>query len=217
MKLRLVIADDHRLITDGIRAALADVDDIEIIECVHSGSQLLASMSRRSPDMVLVDVRMPGLDGLTCLERIRKSHPKARIAILSACEEEEMIQAAFRRGADAYITKSIDPRDLPSALRQTANRTFIRPFERGDAEAPSSNGHRGGSNDNPADLTDREVTVLRAVARGLSNGAISKELWVSQQTVKFHLSNIYRKLGVSNRTEAARHALREGLVSTVDD
>ena len=146
---------------------------------------------------------MPGMDGIACLERIRKRHPQVKVVMLSAFNEPEQITAAFKRGASGYIVKSVNPLDLPAALRQILEGT-VPALGLADDDDPA----RG------TGLTDRELAILQAVARGLSNQAIGKELWVTEQTVKFHLTNIYRKLGVANRTEAARYAYQHSLVES---
>jgi DNA-binding NarL/FixJ family response regulator len=147
---------------------------------------------------------MPQMDGLTCLARIRKEFPDMKVAILSVSQEPDQIQTALKRGANAYIIKTIDPDDLAAALRQTVEGTVFT-----TAGLSDDSGERAAKE---AGLTERELVIVRAVARGLSNEAIAKELWVAEQTVKFHLTNIYRKLEVSNRTEAARYAFERGLV-----
>jgi len=196
--MRVLIADDHKLILEGIKRALDSSDDFEVVGECSSGSQVLPMVGRTNPDLVLLDLRMPGADGLTCLSQIRKRYP-----------EENVIRTVLKRGASAYIVKSIDPIDLPSALRQAIEGNVFSTIGLPDAaESPAR----------AAGLTDRETAILSALARGLSNEAIGKELWVAEQTVKFHLTNIYRKLGVSNRTEAARLAYQNGLVeSPLDD
>jgi DNA-binding NarL/FixJ family response regulator len=146
------------------------------------------------------------MNGLACLDAIRKRYPEVKVVILSAFSDPEHIQAAFQRGATAYIVKSVNPIDLPSALRQALEQTVYQGV-RVIGEDGNGNGDRLG-------LTERELSMLKALARGLSNNAISKEFWVTEQTVKFHLSNIYRKLGVANRTEAARFAYERGLVES---
>ena len=203
--LKIVIADDHRLILHAVRESIEAVDDMEIVGEADSGAAVLPLVERTRPDVVLLDVRMPGMDGLACLERIRKRHPRIDVVMFSGCCEDEQIRAAFRRGAAAYIVKSVNPADLPAAIRQAHEHTVYHPLGAGH-DAP-------GETELP-ELTDRELAVLKAVARGLSNRAISKEFWVTEQTVKFHLGNIYRKLGVPNRTAAARHAHQHGLVET---
>ncbi len=201
---RIVIADDHPLMLDGTRGAVERCEDFEIVGEAHSGSAVLPVVGRTDPDVVLLDMRMPGMDGLTCLERIRQKHPQVKVVMLSAFNEPEQITAAFKRGASGYIVKSVNPLDLPAALRQIIDGTVYHALGLTDDDEPA----RG------TGLTDRELGILKAVARGLSNQAIGKELWVTEQTVKFHLTNIYRKLGVANRTEAARHAHQHSLVES---
>jgi DNA-binding NarL/FixJ family response regulator len=146
------------------------------------------------------------MDGLACLEQIKKRFPKTKVVILSASTDERVIESVLSRGASAYIVKSVNPVDLPAALRQAVEGTVFTAIGLPDPGAPTAGRAAG--------LTDREVAILSALARGLSNSQIGKELWIAEQTVKFHLTNIYRKLGVANRTEAARLAYQEGLVQS---
>jgi DNA-binding NarL/FixJ family response regulator len=204
--VRVVIADDHQLMLTGIRRALESDGGFEIVGETGNGAQVLPLVSRTQPDLVLLDVRMPNMDGLACLDEIRRRHPTVKVVMLSASQNEQVIETALRRGAAAYVVKSIDPQDLPSTLRQALEGNVYSavgvPTE-SDASAPRAAG-----------LTDREVSILKALAKGLSNEEIAKEFWVARQTVKFHLTNIYRKLGAKNRTEAIRHAYRLGLVES---
>jgi DNA-binding NarL/FixJ family response regulator len=203
--MKVLIADDHRLIVEGIRRALEPADDIEIVGEATRGSEVLPLVRRLHPDVVLLDMRMPQMDGLTCLDQIRKQHTDVKVIVLSVFSDPERIQAAFRHGASGYIVKSVNPVDLPSAIRQAVDGTVFHAF--GSPEPETANGVAG-------DLTERELVILKAVARGLSNAQIGKELWVTEQTVKFHLTNIYRKLDIANRTEAARYAFQHGLVES---
>jgi len=197
--MRVLIADDHRLIVEGVKRALEEAPDFEVVGECNSGSQVLPLVGRTNPDIVLLDLRMPGADGLACLSRIRKQHPDVKVVVLSVSTDENVIQTVLKRGASAFIVKSINPID----------RTVYSAIGLPD---PGESAARA------AGLTERETAILAALARGLSNEAIGKELWVAEQTVKFHLTNIYRKLGVSNRTEAARLAYQNGLVeSPIDD
>jgi DNA-binding NarL/FixJ family response regulator len=199
-----LIADDHRLMVEGTKQALERAGGFDVVGEAVNGSQVLPLVRRLKPDLVLLDLRMPQMDGLTCLTKIRKEFPDMKVAMLSVSQDPELIQTALKRGANAYIVKSIDPDDLAGALRQALEGNVFTTA--GITEDP---GERAAKD---AGLTDRELGIIRAVARGLSNEAISKELWVAEQTVKFHLTNIYRKLGVTNRTEAARYAFEQGLV-----
>jgi DNA-binding NarL/FixJ family response regulator len=202
--VRVLIADDHRLMVEGTKQALERAGGFEVVGEAVNGVQVLPLVRRLKPELVLLDLRMPQMDGLTCLAKIKKEFPDMRVAILSVSQDPELIQTALKRGASAYVVKSIDPDDLAAALRQALDGNVFTTA--GVTEDP---GERAAKD---AGLTERELVIVRAVARGLSNEAISKELWVAEQTVKFHLTNIYRKLGVSNRTEAARYAFEQGLV-----
>ena len=202
--LRVVIADDHRLMLEAIKTALAHTQGIEVVGEAMSGSQVLPLVSQTNPDLVVLDIRMPEMDGLTCLDRIRQRHPGVKVVMLSAADDRQMIEAALSRGASAFILKHIDPRDLASALRQAYDGSVYRTL----GEPPSEDGAAA----KEAGLTSSELRVLKAMAVGLSNKEIAKELWLSEQTVKFHLRNIYRKLDVANRTEASRFAYQHGLI-----
>ena len=207
--MRVLIADDHRLMVEGTKQALERAGGFDVVGEAVNGSQVLPLVRRLKPDLVLLDLRMPQMDGLTCLTKIRKEFPDMKVAMLSVSQDPELIQTALKRGANAYIVKSIDPDDLAGALRQALEGNVFTTA--GITEDP---GERAAKD---AGLTERELGIIRAVARGLSNEAISKELWVAEQTVKFHLTNIYRKLGVTNRTEAARYAFEQGLVEPEPD
>jgi len=207
MDMRVLIADDHPLILAGIKRALEEADGFDVVAEASTGSQVLPLVSQTDPDLALLDLRMPEMDGLTCLDRIRKQHPKVKVVILSVSTDPEVVQTVLNHGAAAYVVKSVNPIDLSSALRQALEGTVFSaiglPEKTAQADAVKAAG-----------LTERETTILRALARGLSNEAIGKELWVAEQTVKFHLTNIYRKLDVKNRTEAARYAYEHGLIDS---
>jgi len=203
--MKVLIADDHRLIVEGVRRALEEDGGFEIVGEAANGSQVLPLVSQTRPDVVVLDLHMPQVDGLICLDQIRKRFPDTKVVILSVSTDERLIQSVLKRGASAYIVKSVNPIDIPAALRQAVDRTVYQAIGLPDESESAAKA---------AGLTERETAILKAVVRGLSNEAISKEFWVSEQTVKFHLTNIYRKLGVSNRTEAARLAYRQGLVDS---
>ena len=202
--IHVVLADDHPLMRAGVRSSLAAAPGFEVVGEAASGTQLVPLVARTRPDVVLTDLRMPGLDGLAALEEIKKLHPDVKVVVLSVLSAHEQIRTALERGADAYVVKTVNPADLVSVLRQVVEGTVFQAFG-----VPA-----GGEPARKAGLTERELAILRALARGLSNQAIAREHWVTAQTVKFHLANIYRKLGVGNRTEAVRCAYRDGLVES---
>ena len=200
--LRVLVADDHKLMLEALRLALADAEGIELVGETSEGTKVVPLAGQLKPDIVLLDFRMPDMDGLAVLDRLRERYPLIKVVMLSGSDDPELIQEALRRGASAFVLKRIDPADLPGAIRQAARGTVYATLGADeDAEPAPTSG-----------LTPKERDVLLRMARGLSNAEIGRELWLSQQTVKFHLTNIYRKLGVANRTEAARVALERGLV-----
>lgn len=204
--IRVLIADDHPLIIAGVRRTIEHLDDIEIVGEAHSGPEVLQLIERRDPTVVLMDLRMPGITGFECLEQIRDRWPEVKVVVLSACADRETIDGALRAGANAYVLKSAQPVDIAAVLRQVASGSvFYAPA----SGAPADSGRAGSG---PA-LTDRERSILAAVASGLTTAAISREMWVSEHTVKFHLTNIYRKLGVANRAGAVRYALEHRLLA----
>ena len=204
--LKVLIADDHPLVLQGLRRALEESDGIEVVGEARSGDELLALVGRRSPDLVLLDLRMPGRDGLECIAEIKRLWPEVKTVALSACEDRGSIDAALLAGASAYMVKSVSPLDIPAVLRQASTgavyHTPSAPPPRAEAVMPAG----------PM-LTPRETAILKAIANGLTTKAISQDLWLSEHTVKFHLTNIYRKLGVSNRSGAVRYAFENDLAS----
>jgi DNA-binding NarL/FixJ family response regulator len=203
MGLRVLLADDHKLVLEAVQRALEKAEDFTVVATTDSGAKVADLVARHRPDIVLMDLRMPGVDGLQALDQIRARDKSIKVVILSASNSPAEIQSALSRGANGFILKSVNPIDLPSALRQIHEGTVFHAGMEGAAPAESAAASVG--------LTDREVTLVRALARGLSNKQISQELWITEQTVKFHLSNIYRKLDVSNRTGAVRWAHEHGL------
>jgi DNA-binding NarL/FixJ family response regulator len=147
------------------------------------------------------------MDGLTCLELLRKRHPDVKAVVLSGVEDEAVIRSAFARGATAFIRKHIDPRDLPAALRQAVNGTVVHQLfgDVGASEAETTK---------ELGLSERELSILGALGEGMTNKQIAQRFWLAEQTVKFHLTNIYRKLSVSTRTEALHRAYQLGLLES---
>jgi DNA-binding NarL/FixJ family response regulator len=204
-QLKVLIADDHPLIIAGIRRTIEHVEDMHVVGEAQSGAELAQLIERRRPDIVLMDLRMPGVSGTEMIELIRKRWPGTKTVVLSACDDAPVIDAALRAGASAYVLKTAGSLDITSILRQAANGEVL--------PAPVTIPARAAAAEPavPA-LTDRERDILSRVAAGMTTAAISRELWVSEHTIKFHLTNIYRKLGVPNRAGAVRYALDHGLV-----
>lgn len=198
-----MIADGHPLMRVGVRRAL-EADGFEVVGEAASGDEALSLVHRRLPEVVLLDLAMPGPPGLACIAQIVAEQPTVRVVVLAEVAEPELIEAAFKHGAWGYVVKSIEDRDLPSAIRQAVDRTAYHAY--GLPALTQDSAARA------AGLTEQELTVMKSVARGLTNRAIATELFVTEQTVKFHLTNVYKKLGLANRTEAARWVFRHGLI-----
>ena len=203
--IKVLLADDHPLIIAGIRRTIEDLDDMEIVGEAHSGPELMQLIERRCPDVVLMDLRMPGVVGVEAIERIHQSWPKLKTVVLSACDDRASIDSALQAGATAYVLKSAQTIDITSVLRQASSGAVFH--------GPSFASARPGPDDVPTlpSLTDRERSILSEVASGMTTAAISHDLWISEHTIKFHLTNIYRKLGVRNRAAAVRYALEHGI------
>ena len=203
MRIKLLVADDHKLMISAVRASLADAADIEIVGEAISGSEVLPLVGRTAPDVVLLDLRMPGMDGLRCLELLHERHPTVKSIVISGNDDPAAVEASLARGAVAFIHKTIDPGDLAAVVRQAiAGNVFFAVSNRASVEAARTD----------LDLTPREIEILRALVDGRSNKQIAGQFWLSEQTIKYHLTNIYRKLSVSSRTEAVRQAYEFGLI-----
>jgi DNA-binding NarL/FixJ family response regulator len=204
--IKVVLAEDHALMRDAVKLVFDEAEDVELVGEVANGHDLLPLLAEVEADFVLLDVQLPGVDGLGCLEALAEHHPHVKVAMLSAVEDPQVIESAFRRGARGYIFKSVNPFDLPAAIRQIVDGSVIhRPLATVDGTAPA--GRAGG-------LSEKEVAVLVELCHGHTNKQIAARLWLSEQTVKFHLRNIYRKLGIKSRTEALRYAYEHDLAAT---
>jgi two-component system, NarL family, response regulator LiaR len=208
-RIRVLLADDQPIFAEGVRKALEGVEDIEIVGAADSAAKVLPAVANAQPDFILMDFLNPSLDGLGCLERVRGRYPDVKVAVISAVREPGVIESALRRGACAFVLKTIDPNDLAGVIHQVMNGTVFSAVDLAEPE-PAEPAR-------PAGLTEREGAILQSLSRGLSNEAIAKELWITKQTVKFNLRNVYRKLEVSNRTEAVRFAYQHSLAPNLED
>src|SRR5215207_5286574 len=165
MALKVLLADDHRLTLAGVRRVLDESADIVVVGEAYSGEEVLPLVRSTHPDLVVLDLQMPKMDGLRCMDLIRRHHPDVKVVIFSATTTVPEITTAFRSGAAAYVLKSVNPLDLPAVIRQAAEGTVFYPPPSEAAPAAKDTG----------DLTERERTILAGVMRGLSNKAISQE------------------------------------------
>lgn len=204
--LSIVIADDHRLVLGALQRTLEEDSGFHVAGVTSTSADVFGLVDRFLPDIVLLDIHMPQPDGLECLDRIRATHPEVKVVLISAGADAQEIQSALRRGAAGYLVKSINPADIPAALRQVHEGTAYYAVAGGSGdELPGAGFAR------EKGLTPRELEMLVSVVGGRSNREIAEELWVTEQTVKFHLGNVYRKLAVANRAAAVRVAMQAGV------
>jgi DNA-binding NarL/FixJ family response regulator len=205
--IRVLLVDDHQVVRRGLRTFLEVQDDIEVVGEAAEGTEGVDRAEELRPDVILMDVKMPGTDGVEALRRLRELANPARVLIVTSFTERRTVVPALRAGAAGYVHKDIDPDALAGAIRSVhAGHVLLQPEVAGALLAEeASGGGRGGS------LTDREREVLALIARGRSNREIARALVLSEKTVKTHVSNILMKLDLSDRTQAALWAVRHGV------
>lgn len=203
--VRVLIADDHPMVVEGLAAILGTYDDIEVAGTVGNGHEALQAFARLEPDVVLMDLNMPGLSGLSATEMLLERAPQSRVLILSMHDSPEYIGTALRHGACGYVLKDVPTDDLHDAiLRVHAGETYLCT----GAEARLS----PGTSDGREPLTGREQTVLLELAQGKSNKEVAVALDISVRTVETHRKNIRRKLGISSTAGLTRYALEHGVL-----
>jgi DNA-binding NarL/FixJ family response regulator len=209
--IRVLIADDHAVVRQGLRTFLELQDDIEVTGEAADGEAAVAAAERLGPDVVLMDLVMPGVDGIEAIGRIRARSPATRVIVLTSFVDDDKVFPAVRAGAAGYLLKDVRPHELVAAIRTVhAGEALLHPTAA--ARLLEQFAADGGSRRSPDVLTPREREVLGLIARGMPNKVIARELAIAERTVKTHVSNILGKLGLTDRTQAALYAVREGLV-----
>jgi NarL family two-component system response regulator LiaR len=207
-KIQVVIVDDHQIVRDGLKMFLSVEEDLELVGEASNGEAALALCAEIEPDVVLMDLVMPRMDGTEATARIRENYPRIQVIALTSYAEQDLVQGALEAGAIAYVLKDIESEKLAEAIRE-AHRgevTFDPAVARILIESATQQPKPGG------DLTRREKDVLKLLVEGYTNRQIGEALIISISTVRFHVSNILSKLGARNRTEAARIAQENGLI-----
>ncbi len=204
--VRVLIADDHPVVRSGIRGMLASHPEFEVVAEAADGTEAVALALRERPDVVLMDLRMPELDGASATAEIKARHPETQVLVLTTYDTDSDIVRAIEAGAIGYLLKDVPHEEIGSAVQAAARgEPVLAPAVAARLMARS----RGVTGDN---LTAREIDVLQLAARGLSNSEIAAELFVSATTIKAHLAHIYRKLGVGDRTAAVTTALERQII-----
>jgi NarL family two-component system response regulator LiaR len=208
--VRVMIVDDHAIVRKGIRALLSEAGGFEVVGEASNGQEAVLRAQESSPDVILMDILMPGMDGIEATRLITSRQPKTRILVLTSFAADNKVFPAIKAGALGYLLKDSSPEELVRAIRQvhrgepslhpTIARKLLQEIARPAELQPA-----------PEALTDREMTVLRLIAQGLSNQEIADRISVSEPTVRTHVSRILGKLHVASRTQAALYAVREGL------
>jgi two-component system, NarL family, response regulator LiaR len=212
--IRVLLVDDHAVVRKGLRALLDREAGIEVAGEAEDGEQALRAADRLRPDVILMDLEMPGLGGIDATRRISEVHPDSKVVVLTSHSSEEDVFPALKAGALGYLLKHSAPEDVLQAIHQAyRGETVLHPAI---ARMVLQELHRPSHPKQPATtdpLSERELEVLRLIARGLSNQEIADKLVVGEATVRSHVSSILRKLQLASRTQAALYALREGLAT----
>jgi DNA-binding NarL/FixJ family response regulator len=204
--IRVLIADDHPVVRQGLRTFLGVQEDIDVVGEAADGAEAVSRAESLTPDVILLDLNMPDVDGLTALRELRERGVTARVLVLTSVGERAKVLPVVRAGASGYLYKDVDPHALVQAIRAVHGGHVLLAPEAADAVLGADQGGK-----DTAMLTEREREVLAQVARGRSNREIARALVVSEKTVKTHVSNILMKLGLQDRTQAALYAVRHGL------
>jgi DNA-binding NarL/FixJ family response regulator len=212
--IRVVLADDHAVVRKGIREFLEEEGDIVVVAEATDGDQAVALVAEHEPDVVVLDIQMPGVSGIEAGRRIKTDHPGVRVLILTAYDDEPYIFALLKAGANGYILKNAESAQLIQAVRAVhGGESPLDPAVMQKVVQHVAAGRPGGARGTVETLTDREIEILRLVAKGMTNRAIGLALGISDRTVQGHLANIYGKLNVSSRTEAVTKALKQGWIT----
>ncbi|HEV8635118.1 MAG TPA: response regulator transcription factor [Chloroflexota bacterium] len=212
--IRIVLAEDHTIVREGTRQLLERADDLSIVGEARNGEEAVRLADARRPDVVVMDIRMPELTGLEATRQIKARHPEMRVLVLSAYEDDQYVFPLLEAGADGYLLKTSDGRELVRAIRAVcAGQKVLDPLVTGKVLRRLTAKQLPRRRDEVAEaLSERELEVLRAVAAGKSNKEVADDLVISAYTVQVHLRNIFGKLGVNSRTEAVTRALRQGWI-----
>lgn len=210
--ITVMLVDDHAIVRGGVRAYLETQSDLEVVGEASSGAEAVKLAAELVPDVVLMDLVMPEMDGVEATWRLRQVSPRSNVVVLTSYHEDSHIFPAIKAGALSYLLKDIAPDELADAIRAAARHEAILHPQVASRLVQEMRGERKTGSAVFSDLSERELEVLRLIAEGLSNAEIAQRLFLSEKTVKSHVSNILGKLHLADRTQAAVYAWREGVV-----
>jgi DNA-binding NarL/FixJ family response regulator len=211
-RLTVVVADDQAAVREPLAAVLAMSEDIEVVAAAADGAEVLAAVAAAAVDVVLMDLRMPVMDGIEATRRLSEEHPETAVVVLTTFADDDSILAALSAGARGYLTKNAGRQDIIRAIRAAAAGQSVLDREVQDRLlATVRTRPQAPEQSLPADLTPREREVLTLIGQGLPNRAIAQQLFISEATVKTHINNLFAKAGLKDRTQAVRYAYRHGL------
>ncbi len=211
--IRVAVADDQRLFTKGLSGLVDMLPGVEVVGVAFDGEEAVALCREKEPDVVLMDISMPKMDGISATREIKDLLPQTAVIILTGHEEDEHVFEGIKAGAQGYLLKDSEPEDLSRAIRTVhAGDTIIAPDLAQKMLTTFEGGRSGSSRLAPPPLTERELEVIKSLARGMSDRQIARSLDISEKTVRNHTSNIYRKLHIFDRTQAVIYAIREGVI-----
>jgi DNA-binding NarL/FixJ family response regulator len=209
----VLICDDHRIVREGLKQFVQSVPGVVRVETAASGEEVLARYELERPDLVLMDIQMPGLGGLETTRRLVRDHPTARVIMLTAADDRENVATAVANGATGYLHKDVSREELCAAVANALERTALLEPSLRRAMSERVISGRGRVTTPMGGLTERELQVLRGMSQGKSNSEIGKSLFLSEDTVKTHARRLFRKLGVSDRAQAVAFGFRRGFVT----
>lgn len=212
-KINIVIVDDQKILTEGISVLLTIEKDLDVVGCANSGEEALELLKNTPADVVLMDIRMPGMNGVECTRIIKEEHPDTKVIILTTFDDDEYIQEGLKNGASGYMLKDLDATSLYSAIRDVyyGNNVIHKNITKRIISGMSSSNQTKHKLNLIEDLTEREMGIASLISEGLDNGEIAKKLFLSEGTIKNYVSIIYDKTGIKGRSKLVKYLIQNGI------